>query len=65
MNIEFDDGESGFWEARTLYDMALHYVAKSQQAGDDSRAWINVASKSRLDGSASFEIGQASCEIGQ
>lgn len=34
MNIEFDDGESGFWEARTLYDMALHYVAKSQQAGD-------------------------------
>jgi hypothetical protein len=36
MNIEFDDGESGFWEARTLYDMALHYVAKSQQAGDQA-----------------------------
>jgi len=36
MNIEFDDGESGFWEARTLYGMALHHVGKSHQAGDDA-----------------------------
>jgi hypothetical protein len=34
MNIEFDDGDAGFWEARTIYDMAAHYVTKSEQAGD-------------------------------
>lgn len=34
MNIEFDDGEAGFLEARTIHDMAAHYVAKSAQAGD-------------------------------
>jgi hypothetical protein len=34
MNIEFDDGPAGFWEARTLHDMAAHYVAKSTEAGD-------------------------------
>ena len=34
MNIDFDDGESGFWEARTLYAMVTHHVAKSMQDGD-------------------------------
>ena len=34
MNLEFDDGDAGFWEARTIYDMAAHYVTKSEQAGD-------------------------------
>lgn len=36
MNIDFDDGESGFWEARTLYAMATHYVVKSPQEGDEA-----------------------------
>lgn len=36
MNVEFDDGESGFWEARALYAMATHYVVKSPQDGDEA-----------------------------
>ena len=36
MNIDFDDGESGFWEARTLYAMVTHHVAKSMQDGDQA-----------------------------
>ena len=36
MNIDFDDGESGFWEARTLYAMTTHYVVKSPQEGDEA-----------------------------
>jgi|LNFM01.1.fsa_nt_gb hypothetical protein len=36
MNIDFDDDESGFWEARTLYAMVTHYDPKSMREGDEA-----------------------------
>lgn len=34
MNIDFDDGEDGFWEARTLFAMTTQFAEKSARQSD-------------------------------